>query len=227
MGQQTSFFCLQNRHWRIIAIDTSYNGNGLPILGMIPLINKIPGVGGDCELPAALMKWLNEVVLKEPDNRGIIIMSHHQYYSGFEDKFPKPARQLWDAGIQSPVLWFWGHEHRLAGYDLGGSENLQAYGRCVGHGGMPLKPESPTKTPAPKFYDERQGVKQAGDEREGAVGYGVNGHVNLEFQGPSLTATYVDLDGTKILTETWRADGHSAVQYVSGKKLISDPDFHA
>ena len=226
MGQQTSFFCLQNRHWRIIAIDTGYNGNGLPILGMLPLINKIPGVGGDCELPPALMKWLTEVVLREPDNRGIIIMSHHQYYSGFEDKFPRPARQLWEAGIQRPVLWFWGHEHRLAGYDLGGSEKLQAFGRCVGHGGMPLEPEAPKKDPRPKFYDQRQGLKQPGDQRTGAVGYGVNGHVNLKFQGPNLTTVYVDLDGTEILSETWRADGKGAVQFVSGERHISDPDFH-
>ena len=225
-GQQTSFFCLQNRHWRIIAIDTGYNGNGLPILGMLPLISKIPGVGGDCELPPALMKWLTDVVLREPDNRGIIIMSHHQYYSGFEDKFPKPARQLWEAGIQRPILWFWGHEHRLAGYDLGGSEKLQAFGRCVGHGGMPLEPEAPTKNPRPKFYDQRQGLKQPGDQRQGAVGYGVNGHVNLKFQGSNLTAVYVDLDGTEILSESWRADGRGAVQFVSGERHISDPNFH-
>src|SRR5258708_6452998 len=49
-GQQTSFFCLQNSRWRIIAIDTGYNSIGLPILGQIPILNKIPGVGGDCEL---------------------------------------------------------------------------------------------------------------------------------------------------------------------------------
>ena len=227
MGQQTSFFCLQNDFWRIIAVDTGYNGNGMPILGQIPLINRIPGVGGDCRLPPALMKWLNEVVLREPDKRGVVLMSHHQYYSGFEDRFPRPAQQLWDAGIQKQVLWFWGHEHRLAGYDLGGSENLQAYGRCVGHGGMPLEPEAPKHDPRPKFYDQRQGKRHQGDRRPGNVGYGVNGHVNLKFQGPNLTAAYVDLTGQEILTETWRADGQGAVHYVSGKKLISDPDFHA
>lgn len=227
LGQQTSFFCLQNNYWRIIAIDTGYNSNGLPILGQIPLINKIPGVGGDCKLPADLMDWLTNVVLREPDQRGVVVMSHHQYYSGFEDRFPRPARQLWDAGIQQQILWFWGHEHRLAGYDLGGSEKLQAYGRCVGHGGMPLEPKAPKKSPTPTFYDQRQGVKDEGDMRTGPVGYGVNGHVNLAFQGPQLTATYVDLTGDPILTETWRADGQGAVQYVSGKRLISDPDFHA
>jgi|HubBroStandDraft_1064217.scaffolds.fasta_scaffold00029_63 hypothetical protein len=218
LGQQTSFFCLQNSYWRIIAIDTGYYGNGLPILGQIPLINKIPHVGGNCKLHPYLMDWLSNVVhLQQPDNRGVIIMSHHQYYSGFEDRFPKPAQQLWDAGIKRQVLWFWGHEHRLAGYDLYGSDQLQAFGRCVGHGGMPLAPEAPKQTPTPKFYDGRKGSE----------GFGVNGHVNLSFSGPNLTATYVDLTGTPILSETWLADGKGAVQFGSATKLIPDPDFHA
>jgi len=55
-GQQTSFFCLQNHYWRMIAIDTGYNSIGVPILSGIPWINSIPGIGGDCELPAPLLK---------------------------------------------------------------------------------------------------------------------------------------------------------------------------
>jgi len=93
-----------------------------------------------------------------------MIMSHHQYYSGFDDRFSKPAQQLWDAGIRRPALWFWGHEHRLAGYELFGSDHLQVFGRCVGHGGMPQLKE-PDRPPSPKFYDGRQG----------ANAYGVNG----------------------------------------------------
>ena len=216
-GQQTSFFCLQNSRWRVIAIDTGYNSIGLPVLGQIPILNKIPGVGGDCKLRPELMDWLKTVVLKPGDSRGIIVLSHHQYYSGFEDGFRKPAQQLWEAGIKRPVLWFWGHEHRLAGYDLFGSDQLQTFGRCVGHGGMPLSQGAPKKEPRPRFYDDRKG----------ASGFGVNGHVNLSFEGPSLTAVYVDLDGTEILRETWSVDAKGAIQFGSSTKLISDPDFHA
>jgi hypothetical protein len=216
-GQQTSFFCLQNTHWRIVAVDTGYNSIGLPILGQIPLLNKIPGIGGDGKLRPELLDWLSTDALRHQGNRGVILLSHHQYYSGFEDRFPKPARQLWEAGIKGPVLWFWGHEHRLAGYDLFGTEQLQAFGRCVGHGGMPLSLGPPTKTPTPKFYDSRKG----------AIGFGVNGHVNLSFDGPNLTATYVDLDGTEILRETWAVDAAGSIQFGSRTKLISDSDFHA
>lgn len=218
-GQQTSFFCLQNEHWRIIAIDTGYNSVGIPILEQIPLVNRIPGVGGDCRLHDDLMHWLRLVVFKDPpDGRGLVIMSHQQYYSGFEDEFLKPAQQLREAGIQRPVLWFWGHEHRLAGYDLYGSDKLKAFGRCVGHGGMPLSIADPRPgKPQPIFYDVRRGANN----------FGVNGHVNLSFMGPRLTATYVDLTGEEIQIEEWSADGSGAVQLVSRTKKISDPDFHA
>lgn len=217
MGQQTSFFCLQNTHWRIVAVDTGYNSIGLPILGQIPLLNKIPGIGGDGRLRPELLDWLATVVLRDQGNCGVIVLSHHQYYSGFEDRFPKPAQQLWETGIKGPVLWFWGHEHRLAGYDLYGSQQLQAFGRCVGHSGMPLSLGPPQKTPTPSFYDNRKG----------ASGYGVNGHVNLSFDGPNLTATYVDLDGTEILRETWSVDAAGSIQFGSRTKLTSDSDFHA
>jgi len=216
-GQQTSFCCLQNSHWRIIAIDTGYNSIGAPILSHIPLINSIPGIGGDCKPPDDLKKWLAAVVAPAADKRGLIIMSHHQPYSGFEGDYPRPAKELWDAGIERPVLWFWGHEHRLAGYDLYGKNDLKCFGRCVGHGGMPVSRGGPVHNPLPVFYDNRLA----------ANGYGMNGHVNLSFDGPKLTTVYVDLTRHQLLEEEWSADGDGAVQLVSKKKLISDPHFHA
>lgn len=216
-GQQTSFFCLHNRHWCIIALDTGYNSIGLPMLGQIPILNRVPGVGGDAALRPELLEWLAKFVLPLTDKRGIILLSHHQYYSGFENPYRKPARQLWQAGIQRPVLWFWGHEHRLAGYGLFGADRLQAFGRCVGHGGMPLSLGAPTKQPAPRFYDDRKG----------AEGYGINGHVNLSFDGADLTATYVDFNGTKILEETWSVDAAGMIALGSFAKQTADPDFHA
>jgi hypothetical protein len=217
LGQQTSFFCLQNKYWRIIAIDTGYNSTGLPILSHIPGINRIPGVGPDCRLRDELLQWVKEVVAPERDQRGLIIMSHHQYYSGFDNRYSKPAQQLWKAGVRRPVLWFWGHEHRLAGYDLYGSDDLKAFGRCVGHGGMPVDRGEPMRDPLPSFYDNRVASN----------GFGVNGHVNLSFTGAGLTAVYVDLNGNELLREQWAIDSSGAVQLVSKQKFLSDPDFHA
>jgi hypothetical protein len=213
LGQQTSFFCLQNAHWRLIAVDTGYNSVGIPVL------EQIPGFGGNCELPKPSITWLQKIVMQpsgKPDPRGVVLLSHQQYYSGFESGFAKPARQLFAAGLQGPVLWFWGHEHRLAGYELFGQEKLKAHGRCVGHGGMPLGINPPSHDPQPKFWDGRKGPGELG----------VNGHVNLEFDGAELHATYVDLHGTKLVLESWRSPGDGTVELVSYEKVIADPDFH-
>jgi len=217
LGQQTSFFCLQNSHWRIIAIDTGYNSAGVPILSHIPLINRIPGVGGDCRLPDPLIDWLEKVIQAGQDSHGLILLSHHQYHSGFQEDYRKPAQQLWTTGVRRNVLWFWGHEHRLAGYDLFGRDDLQCFGRCVGHGGMPIDRGAPAHTPNPVFWDNRQAKN----------GYGVNGHVNLLFDGPSLTAVYLDMDGNELLEEKWTVDEKGAVELVSKRKVTGDPDFHA
>ena len=217
LGQQTSFFCLQNENWRIIAVDTGYNSIGVPILSNIPIINDIPGIGGNCKLKDELIAWISDVVKPTQDKRGLILLSHHQSYSAFQTQYKKPARQLWDAGIQRPVLWFWGHEHRLAGYDLYGNSNLKSYGRCVGHGGMPVDRGNPTQEPTAAFYDNRLAKN----------GYGVNGLVNLTFAGSTLSAEYEDLDGTKVLCERWMADEKGAVRLLSKQKLINNPDFHA
>lgn len=82
---------------------------------------------------------------------------------------------------------------------------------------MPLSLGSPTKQPAPRFYDDRKG----------AEGYGINGHVNLSFDGADLTATYVDFNGTKILEEMWSVDAAGMIALGSFAKQTADPDFHA
>ncbi len=217
LGQQTSFFCLQNQYWRIVAIDTGYNSMGVPILSHIPIINDIPGIGGNCQLRKELIDWITAVVRPLQDQRGLMIISHHQNYSAFQNQYKKPAQQMWDAGIRRPVLWFWGHEHRLAGYDLYGTSDLKSFGRCMGHGGMPVDRGIPAHGPAPVFFDNRLAKN----------GYGVNGFVNLRFAGPTLSAEYEDLDGTQVLREEWTVDAGGAVRLLSKQKLVSDPDFHA
>jgi len=217
-GQQTSFFCLQNKFWRIIAVDTGYNSIGVPILSQIPGINSIPFIGGDCRLRDEQIAWLTEVVLQpSPDDpRGVILVSHHQNYSGFETTYKKPAKQLLESGITGPVIWFWGHEHRLAGYDLHGTSDLKSYGRCVGHGGMPIVVEPPKRQPTPVFYDLRIPGKK----------YGVNGFVNLTFDGPHLGVEYKDLTNTTVLRESWTVEGRGMIRMLSREKLINDDAFH-
>jgi len=74
-GQPTSFFCLQNEDWRIIALDTGYNSAGVPILSNIPLVNGIPGICGDCRLEQSVVDWIKNVVEPDQCQRGLILLS--------------------------------------------------------------------------------------------------------------------------------------------------------
>jgi hypothetical protein len=199
-GQKASFFCLQNKYWRIIGLDKGYHSLGFPILESIPLISSIPGIGPSCKLPSPLMEWFRDLRQSSEDKRGIILLSHHQYFSAFERGYPRPARQLAEF-INRPVLWFWGHEHPLAiygKYSLPGG--IQAYGRCVGHGGFPISQGGSIKYQEPPliYHDDREYKTIEGCH------LGFNGFVNLTFQGNTLSADYRDLKDYLQYQETWK-----------------------
>ena len=201
--QGASFFCIENDSWRLIALDTGYNSVGIPILEHIPIINRIRWIGGNCAQEPDWIEWLANTVRPEQDKRALILLSHHNYYSAFEDErnYPKPAQQL-ARYIKRPVLWFWGHEHRLAAYDAHQRDGgITAIGRCIGHGGMPIErnPEVLDKASAKvlRFVDNRPY-----DSGEG-IDVGFNGFANLTFEKESLKVRYLDLQGQEALFEEW------------------------
>jgi hypothetical protein len=192
LGQKASFFCLENEHWRIIALDTGYNSVGLPILEYI--------FQPDCALRPEQIEWLRTVMPSKNDPRGIVVLSHHQYFSQYDSSYPKPARQLAEF-VSGPVLWFWGHEHRLAIYNqFGVDDGVRAYGRCIGHGGMPV--ELP-----PSDQDNCQGIVEFIDKREFPndenLTIGFNGFAQLSLRGNRMTVRYVDVGGMVIYSEVW------------------------
>ena len=191
-GQTASYFCLENEHWRIIALDTGYNSVGLPIIEYF--------FPPDCALRPEQLDWLRDIVRPDPgDPRGIIILSHHQYYSRYDDCFTKAAEQL-AAFFHRPILWFWGHEHRLAIYEQGKiGGGLTAFGRCIGHGGMPvdLRPPTPKHDYAVEFMDDRHYPNDEG------ITVGFNGLATMTLARERLEVSYLDLRGTKVFAEVW------------------------
>jgi hypothetical protein len=189
--QTASFFCLDNSAWRIIGLDTGYNSAGVPGFSKIPLINRIPFFNVDCHMEQKLLDWLKNDVRLGADKRPTLLLSHHQFFSAFEDGYPKPAEQL--AGRD--VVWLWGHEHRLAAYkirDASGAVGFDTYGRCVGHGGMPVEPAKPktSKDAPPLDYWDSRTRPLPGTLLK--VGY--NGFTVLTLDGGSLTIEYRDSD---------------------------------
>jgi hypothetical protein len=198
-GQLASFFCLETNEWRIVGLDTGYNSVGWPLLSMVPGINSISAVGGDSHLEKALIEWLKSVVDPARNEKATLLLSHHQYFSAFEQNYTKPAKQLKEIFGDQEVVWLWGHEHRLAIYDRFSKDGgLTVFGRCAGHGGMPVEMKQPDPTKAPLlFYDTRQHTLADGTP------VGENGYVVASIDGPELRLEYRDLKDAVLLVESF------------------------
>ncbi|PWJ60635.1 calcineurin-like phosphoesterase family protein [Dyadobacter jejuensis] len=200
MTQQAGFFCLENDHWRIIGLDTGYTSVERPLVEIIS--------PPDCHLRKEQLAWLRDVVkIGDPaDRRGIVILSHHPYLSAFREAYSRPAEQLQElmGEAQRPIIWFWGHDHRMVLYKMAQiGHGPMVYGRCIGHGGMPVETdpaESKEEQAKILLYDRRVRVVVKGHP----VGY--NGFVKLSLQGPELEAQYIDLDNRVVAREHWLVD---------------------
>lgn len=218
--QKASFFCLETPSWRIVGLDTGYNSVGTPILGSIPIIKKIPWFGANCELREELIAWLSSNVKPQQNKKPTLLLSHHQYYSVYEDAYSRPAEQLKDFFAGQEVVWIWGHEHRLSIYDKYSPDgNLMCYGRCLGHGGMPVELEQPGKA-APLLFMDPRGLDKSTQYPVGDGTYaGWNGFLNLTLDGPKMTISYLDLNNTLLFSESFFGSPDGSIHY----SLLSDP----
>ena len=218
-GQKASFFCLRNDHWLIIGLDTGYYSVGIPI------IEKI--FKPSCRQHAKILKWLrDDVHLGDDRQRGVILLSHHQYYSQFEGYFERSAKQLSQL-LDRPALWFWGHEHRLAIYGKHATRAgvLEAFGRCLGHGGLPIEdivddPKSAANHQVGLVLYDRRKKKVIGSD-DTPVGY--NGYADLLFDGNRLKVEYRDAENL-LVSEEWEVDGQGNLRGLGIVKHLDDED---
>jgi hypothetical protein len=143
LGQRASFFCLHNRNWRFIAVDTGYNDHD-PMT-----VNTTATRLQDREL-----EWLRAQVARA-NGAKTILLSHHPLFSAFEDINGKPVNdalleQVHDL-LPQVTAWFWAHEHNLVIY----REYLNIHARLVGHGAFPVGIAEllPPKHPIPFLQD--------------------------------------------------------------------------
>jgi hypothetical protein len=227
-GQGASFFCLQNEHWRVIGIDTGYNSTKFD-WGRVPIIEKSKLIRTSlkfkptCALPPALMAWIESVVNPDRDNRGLILLSHHGSHSSFGEWYQIPSKQL-AKFIHRPVIWFWGHEHKLAIYDKyavpGG---ISCYGRCTGHGGMPVERGAVPDIDECRWlaWDNR---RYSNGEK---INAGYNGYANLALDGPTMNVEYRDLHGELLFTESWQVDLNTgSLEGPHLQKVLQDDSLH-
>src|SRR5262249_3547963 len=130
--QEASFFCLENPHWRIVAVDTGYYARTFPLLELL--------LSGLIRLHDENKKWLRDVVFADPrDRRPVILLGHHPAFSAFDTEYPRLLDDL-SAYLDRVLLWFWAHEHRFAAYaphSLGGAPVVPP--PVIWHGPMPTQ----------------------------------------------------------------------------------------
>lgn len=217
-SQLASYFCLETPFWRILGIDTGYNSDTL---------------FGDCKLEQTLLDWLQNVINPVANRKPTVLLSHHQWFSGFNDgNYGKPADQIAPFLPNQEILWLWGHEHRLAIYDRYKSpdNHLTAYGRCIGHGGMPIEmPDAayPNGT-GPQTVEYWDGATDVHPERfqklpDGTI-VGTNGYVQMVIKDSLLTLEYMDADGkTSVFKESFAPGGGAVWDGTLVRTVVNDP----
>lgn len=229
-GQELPFFCLLSEHWSIIGLDTGWDC--LQTAWYKRIFNLHPN-NMQLNLPDLLLQWLEANPEILDPKRGIVLLSHHQYATAFNDEneFTNPAKQLKKFLGDREVIWVWGHEHRFSVYGKYqlSPEHITCYGRCVGNGGMvdehlPNRTLDPAKAVSRKFEltDTRVADTFHFDKKEIEVGY--NGYLQMEIDGRALRMTYwaaywngnanmVPYNKPEYL-EAWQADGSGGVRQV-------------
>jgi hypothetical protein len=190
--QRSSWFRIQNDHWRIVGLDTAWDEEGL-----------IHDDRNERGLVAPQAERLNEWAAE--DDRPFLLLSHHPLFSAFKEK---PGTFL--PTQLAPLLrndrvraWFWGHEHKCIIYEDASESYGVRYARCVGHGGVPVyavrrPPEEVPRDPMkPHIEWIEQSYVQEGIQRWAYFGFAV-----LDFRGPLITVRYLNQYGKEVQIET-------------------------
>lgn len=146
IGQQASYFCLQNDNWQFLAMDTGFHDNN----PMTVSSNMTSLVSQDGWSEAA---WHLDKI-SNAGGRKIVLFSHHQLFSPFGSVgtlngtnygYNLNLLQNFQSVLPQISWWFWGHEHTLAIYApcLG-----LARGRCVGASAIPVSTDQQSYTSA-------------------------------------------------------------------------------
>jgi hypothetical protein len=113
IGQPASYFTLQNRHWRVIGLDSAYVNHSLT---------------------KPQMEWLG-AQLSGPAKT--LLLTHHHLFSPFRKRGEKLEEWL-DPHLAAGRIfgWFWGHDHYL--FEFADYRGVKC--RCIGHGSLPYTP---------------------------------------------------------------------------------------
>ena len=191
--QKQPFFSLENSNWRIIGLDTAYNGGRLkPQSPSDPLNTQ--------------WDWLIDVLRKE--KKATIFLTHHQPVSAHQAEFngSKALREdinelLHMDGVGDDAIfgWFFGHEHRCALYR---DTDLKFNARLIGNGCIPhevqKEKEADPGCNAVDFFNKK--------ETAPGTNTAVSSFTTLTFQGSGVAIEYIDETFSRWGAEAWYAE---------------------
>jgi hypothetical protein len=209
-GQPQPFFCLENKYWRLVGLDSAYNEARLkPSSPTDPMTEQ--------------WNWLIQI-LKKDDGKKNILLTHHQPVSAHAAEFndSQPLRDdlaalLKTDGVSPDAIfgWFFGHEHRCAIYK---DSETQFNARLIGNGCIPHQVQTEDECDdgcTPFAHVNRRQT----DPDSGAA---TSMFAMLYFSDTSseLLIQYIDEDNEIWGTEVW-----DAAKGRLGGSLFSETDF--
>jgi hypothetical protein len=166
-GQQgSSYFCLENKCWQLLGLDSSYI---------------------DEDLAGRQGEWVAEK--QGESKRKTMLLTHHEPFSSFVEVDPPMLKRLEPAFDVRPVdAWLWGHEHLCCTYDPSLKPYL-GFGSCIGHGGVPVLLDKKEPLEPGVAWRAEEYELEEGDPWQ-LFGFAV-----LDFNGPSIDIRYYDQHG--------------------------------
>lgn len=191
LGQPASYFCLRNRSWQLLGMDTGlHDFNPRALADTLTWLEDSEAV------------WLVDK-LHRAEGRGTVLLSHHPYFSlasvGHDaERRPLAVNPRLQGSLGSIVgevaLWLWGHEHNVHLYEPYAG---LARGRCIGAGAVPtLRNEQwnrprPGLVPAPGESGPPRIIPGTRLGNDGLLDH--HAYAILSLEGPRLTARYYQM----------------------------------
>jgi len=168
---QASYFLLENEHWQVFGLDTSFDPRDF--------------TGSIGELYGEQAAWLAQKRAASKAKK-CVVMTHHQPFSAYETVEENLERRLRPVRLLGEIdAWFWGHEHLCAVYD---DHKKVRYPVLLGHGGFPEKPKTKLPGTPPVNYEWLVTDSQ---------GYLLFGCAVLDFEFDQIKVRLIDENGNQ------------------------------
>ena len=207
-GKPSSFFLIENDHWQVFGLDTSYK---LPALTSAlfgdPTMKDYGGQNGI--LTPEQVSWMASMRDK---NKGCILFTHHQPASSRQKKVEgqhadEAIKLMKKAGVYDQIdAWIWGHEHRGVVFKPKSErkdavlKNAPPFCACVGHSGVPVTEknfEAKATIPDVHWQEDRLDASSPIYEKKRIIPFGF---ARMDLSPGSFEFVMYDHEGTKRIT---------------------------